>query len=138
MRGLDSMICYSLVAKSCLTLCDPMDGNPPGSSVHGILQARILEWAAISSSRGIFPTRGSNLCLLYLAGGFFTTEPPGKPPGLEESPRLLKAKCVPDNPLIVLCVSFPALPCKVLMYCDFIGEDFEAQRGLASTQSSSQ
>ena len=35
---------------SCLTLCDPMDCNPPGSSVHGILQARILEWVASSFS----------------------------------------------------------------------------------------
>ena len=38
-------------AKSCLTLCNPMDCNLPGSSVHGIFQARILEWVAISSSR---------------------------------------------------------------------------------------
>ena len=38
--------------QSCLTLCDPMDYRPPGSSVHGILQARILEWAAMPSSRG--------------------------------------------------------------------------------------
>ena len=36
----------SEVAQSCLTLCDPMDCSPPGSSVHGILQARILEWVA--------------------------------------------------------------------------------------------
>ena len=36
--------------QSCLTLCDPTDGSPPGSSVPGILQARILEWAAISFS----------------------------------------------------------------------------------------
>ena len=41
-----------LVAQSCLTLCDPVDCSPPGSSVHGILQARILEWVALSSSRG--------------------------------------------------------------------------------------
>ena len=41
-----------IVAQSCLTLCNPMDCSPPGSSVHGILQARILEWAAISFSRG--------------------------------------------------------------------------------------
>ena len=40
-----------LVAQSCPTLCDPMDCSPPGSSVHGILQARILEWVAISFSR---------------------------------------------------------------------------------------
>ena len=36
--------------QSCLTLCDPMDCSPPGASVHGILQARILEWVAISFS----------------------------------------------------------------------------------------
>ena len=40
------------VTQSCLTLCDPMDCSPPGSSDHGILQARILEWVAISYSRG--------------------------------------------------------------------------------------
>ena len=42
----------SEVAQSCPTLCDPMDCNLPGSSIHGILQARILEWGAISFSRG--------------------------------------------------------------------------------------
>ena len=42
----------SEVAQSCPTLCDSMDGNLPGSAVHGIFQARILEWAAISFSRG--------------------------------------------------------------------------------------
>ena len=46
----DAVLC--LAAQSCPTLCDPMDYSPPGSSVHGILQARILEWVAISSSRG--------------------------------------------------------------------------------------
>ena len=40
-----------LFIKSCLTLCDLMNYSPPGASVHGILQARILEWVAISSSR---------------------------------------------------------------------------------------
>ena len=40
------------VTQSCPTLCDPVDCSPPGSSVHGILQARILEWVAISSSSG--------------------------------------------------------------------------------------
>ena len=40
-----------LVIQSCPILCDPMDCSPPGSSVHGIFQARILEWVAISSSR---------------------------------------------------------------------------------------
>ena len=41
-----------LVAQSCSTLCDPLDCGPPGSSDHGILQARILEWVAMPSSRG--------------------------------------------------------------------------------------
>ena len=41
----------SEVTQSCLTLCNPMDGSLPGSTVHGIFQARILEWAAISFSR---------------------------------------------------------------------------------------
>ena len=67
--------CLCLVAQSCLTLCSSMDYSPRGSSVHGILQARILEWIAISFSQGIFPTQGSNPHLLHLAGGFFTAEP---------------------------------------------------------------
>ena len=40
------------VAQSCPTLCDPVDCSPPGFSVHGILQARTLQWVAISFSRG--------------------------------------------------------------------------------------
>ena len=42
----------SEVAQSCLTLCDPMDYSLPGSSIHGIFQARVLEWVATSFSRG--------------------------------------------------------------------------------------
>ena len=53
------------VTQSCLTLCNPVDCSPPGSSVHGILKARILESGAISL-QGIFPTQGSNLHLLCL------------------------------------------------------------------------
>ena len=62
-------------AQSYPTLCDPMDCSRPGSSAHGIFQARILEWVTISSSKGIFPTQG----LPALAGRFFSAEPPGKP-----------------------------------------------------------
>ena len=43
-------ICYAKLLQSCPTLCDPIDGSPPGSPVPGILQARTLEWAAISFS----------------------------------------------------------------------------------------
>ena len=58
-----------------------MNCSPPGSSVHGILQARTLEWVAISSSRGIFPTQGSNphlLPLLHWQVGSLPLATPGK------------------------------------------------------------
>ena len=61
------------VAQSCLTLCDPTDCSPPGSSVHVISQARILEWVATFSSR-----RSSRPVSSALADRFFTTAPPGK------------------------------------------------------------
>ena len=69
------------VAQSCLTLCDVMDCSPPGSSVHGILQARILEWVASISSPGDLSHPGIEPLSLEspaMAGEFFTAEPPGK------------------------------------------------------------
>ena len=64
--------------QSCSALCDPMDCSLPGSSVHGILQARILEWAAMPSSRrsSWHRDRTPGSCI---AGGFFTTELQGGP-----------------------------------------------------------
>ena len=61
-----------------------MDYSSSGSSVHGISQVRILEWITISYSRGIFPTQGTNPCLLHLLywqAGSLPTGPPGRPPG---------------------------------------------------------
>ena len=61
--------------QSCPTLCNPMDYSPPGCSVCGIVQARILEWVAMPSS-GDLPDSGLEpLCLMSpeLAGGFFST-----------------------------------------------------------------
>ena len=57
-----------------LTLCNPMDCGPPGSSVHGILQAKILEWVAISSSRGSSQPRDSTsiTCVSCMGGRSFT------------------------------------------------------------------
>ena len=49
------------VAQSCPTLCNPMDCSPPGFSVHGIFQARVLEWGAISFSRGSSQPRDRTL-----------------------------------------------------------------------------
>ena len=69
---------WVLFTQSCLTLCDPMDCSPPGFSVHGILQARILECVAISFSRGSSRPRDQTH-VSCIAGGLFTTEPPGKP-----------------------------------------------------------
>ena len=68
-------------AQSCPTLCNPMDCSPPGSSVHGILHARLLEWVAISFSRGSFWPRDQTHIsrVLCIPGEFFTTLPPGKP-----------------------------------------------------------
>ena len=79
-RPLQMGCCCCLVAKLCLTLCDPMDCSPPGSSVHGMSQARILEWVAISCSRGSSQPR-DQAHVSCLAGKFFTTQPPGKPDG---------------------------------------------------------
>ena len=61
--------------QSCLTLCDPMDCSLPGSSVHGILQARVLEWVAVPSSKGSSRRDGTQVSCT--TGGFLTTEPPG-------------------------------------------------------------
>ena len=61
------------------TLCDPMDCSLPGSSVHGIFQAIFLEWIAISFSRGIFPTQGSNLGLLHCRQTLYHLSHQGNP-----------------------------------------------------------
>ena len=58
------------VTQLCPTLCDPTDCSPPGSSVHGILQARILEWVATPFSRGSSRPRGATW-VSCIVGGFF-------------------------------------------------------------------
>ena len=60
------VVCVCLVTHLCQLFCDPMDCSLPGSSVHGIFQARILEWVAISLLKGIFLTQGPNPHLLSL------------------------------------------------------------------------
>ena len=65
-----------LVAQSCPALCDPMDCSPPGSSVHGILQARILEWEDIPFFRGYSQPKDRTQ-VSCTAGVLFTPEPPG-------------------------------------------------------------
>ena len=70
-------VCVCVCVQSCPSLCDPMDCNLPGFSVLGISQARILEWIAISYSRGLTRPRDQSH-ISCLAGRFFTTEPLGK------------------------------------------------------------
>ena len=94
------------LAQSCLTLCDPMDYSPPGSSVHGILQARILEWFAIPFT-GDCPDSGIKPGSPALQEDSLPSEPPGKPPeeGQLNCPEYASASGVrevraPDNLLV--------------------------------------
>ena len=66
-----------MLSRVCLFAIS-MDCSLPGSSVHGISQARILQWVAISSARGSCQVKDQT-CVPALAGGYFTAEPPGKP-----------------------------------------------------------
>ena len=66
------MFCACLVSQLCLTLCNLMDCSPPGSSVHGILQATRLKWVAMPSSRGSSQPRDRTQ-VSHIAGGFFTS-----------------------------------------------------------------
>ena len=82
-----------MLLQSCVILSDPIDCSPPSSSVHGILQVRILEWFAISSSRGS-PQPGKepvSLMSLTLAGGFFTTSATWEASILSVTPRKIIA-----------------------------------------------
>ena len=64
---------YAKLLQLCPILCDPMDGIPPGFSVHGILQQRILEWVAMPSSRDLPGIEPESFMSPALPGGFFTT-----------------------------------------------------------------
>ena len=78
-----------MLLQSCVTLSDPIDCSPPSSSVHKILQVRILEWFAVSPSRGS-PQPGKepvSLMSLTLAGGFFTTSTTWEASILSVTPR---------------------------------------------------
>ena len=70
--------CTHMHAQLCLTLCDPMDYSLLDLSVHGISKERILEWVAISFFRGLSWPR-DQIHISCVAGGFYTTETPGKP-----------------------------------------------------------
>ena len=69
---------HAKLLQPCLTLHDAMHSRLPGSSVHGALQARILQWVAVPSSRGSSQPRDQT-CGSCVVGGFFTAEPAGMP-----------------------------------------------------------
>ena len=105
-------LCYC--AQSCPTLCHPMDYSPPGSSVHGILQARILAWVALPCPRTSSQPRDQTHLsrISWIVGRFFSVETLGKP--LILSNKLLKTcgfflnNCFPFQlltPLAHLCFS---------------------------------
>ena len=74
-------VLYScMYAQSWLTLCDPLDCSPPGSSLHGIFQARILEWVSISFSRDSSQSRDQThvSCVSWIAGSSLPPKPSGK------------------------------------------------------------
>ena len=71
-----------LVAQLCPTLCDPIDCSLPGSSLHGILHARILEWVSMPFSRGSLQPRDQPRSPALQADSL-SSEPPGKPPGAQ-------------------------------------------------------
>ena len=86
--------------QSCPTLCNPIGCSLPGSSVQEVTQARILEWGVISSSRGIFPTQGPNLCLLWLLHwqvGFLPLAPSGKLRAIMVQRKVGHKRMIPEN-----------------------------------------
>ena len=75
------MMLKVLSLQLCPVLCDPVDSSPPDSSVHGMLQAKILEWVAIPFYGGIFLSQGTKPGLLQVDS--LLSEPPRKPPEIE-------------------------------------------------------
>ena len=109
-----SQVFCCLVAKLCLTLCDPMDCSPLGSSVCGILQARILEWVAISFSSGSSPPRDGTgvfclrrqICTLSLHRSY---------QGAILDRVCLYDECLSPATLVFLTYSIPRVICKSLI-----------------------
>ena len=91
-----SVLCPAKLLQSCLTLFDHMDCSSPSSSVHGILQVRILEWVAISFSRGSSQTKDQTCisCLLHWRVDSLPLAPPGKPTSQSVGVQI----CISDAP----------------------------------------
>ena len=101
----------SEVAQSCLTLCNPMDCSLPDSSIRGILQARILEWVAISFSRGSFPPRDLNPGLPRCRQTLYHLSHQGSPK------KGVRSVSVPSFSFFLWCPLFPLPFVEKLIHC---------------------
>ena len=113
----------SLVAKLCPTLCDPMGCSLPGSSIHGVSQARILEWGAIFLLHGIFSSQGSNLHLLHWQVESLP-EPPGQPQ------RTLLGSNIWRSWWVAIQITQPLIPVPWLQRLHLQGSSFRKFRSL--------
>ena len=89
-------------AQTCLTLCDPMDCSLLGSSVHGIFQARVLEWVGISFSRGSSQLREP--ASLELQADTLPSEPPRKPQNIRRLLLIIEDQISQLRNLALFCV----------------------------------
>ena len=97
---------HMLVTQSCPTLCNPMDYSPPGSSVHGILQARTLEWVAIFYSR-ISSWPKDWTWVSCIAGRFIPSESLGKPKWIKSLGKSIVPNRIPSSHMCVGESPFP-------------------------------
>ena len=103
-----SPCCYYSVTKLCLTLCNPVDYSPSGSSVHGISQARIKKLVAICFSRAIFPTRGSNPCVSCIGRWILCNWAPRE--AVIDSPNLNSSRGITQHQLWFRAARNPGYP----------------------------
>ena len=112
------LTCVCVLTQSCLPLCDPMDCSPPGSSVHGILQARILEWVAIPFTKGSSQSRDQTR-VSCTPGRFFTVYQNHLGPSFIHTGASLVAQLVKNLPAMwetwvqSLCWEYPLKKGKV-------------------------
>ena len=102
-------MCVCSVAKSCPTLCDTMDCSLPGSSVHGIFQARILEWVAISSSRAspFLRLPAQNKVQMKLLSSLRTEQKQGEVTAFAGCGRKMNNNCFPSDSQFSIPQAFP-------------------------------
>ena len=121
-----------LVSQSCLTPCDPMDCSPPGSSIHGTLQARRLEWLAISFLRGWnSPGKKTGVACHFLLEGIFLTQ--GLNPGLPHCKQTLPSEppgkpCPKIKLAGVVALKLPGCPRSVSVFSPILSPPYLQRR----------